>query len=67
MRYHLVTTLLISYRAAQKWLWEKKLNKGFFRGSRTTDERDPLVLLSRKEPNLVDAQYIKHLWNSEPV
>lgn len=53
-------------KAAQKWPWEKKLNKGFFRGSRTSSQRDPLVLLSRKEPNLVDAQYTKNqAWRSK--
>jgi protein glucosyltransferase len=39
---------------------------GFFRGSRTSAERDPLVLLSRKEPKLVDAQYTKNqAWRSD--
>ena len=37
-----------------------------FRGSRTSDERDPLVLLSRRRPDLVDAQYTKNqAWKSE--
>lgn len=53
-------------REAKKWPWNKKLTKAFFRGSRTSDERDPLVLLSRKEPNLVDAQYTKNqAWRSD--
>ncbi|XP_045165596.2 protein O-glucosyltransferase 1-like [Mercenaria mercenaria] len=53
-------------KAAKKWPWEKKLNKGYFRGSRTSDERDPLVLLSRNEPDLVDAQYTKNqAWKSK--
>jgi len=52
--------------AAKKWPWSKKLNKAFFRGSRTSDERDPLVLLSRKQPELVDAQYTKNqAWKSD--
>ncbi|XP_070192308.1 protein O-glucosyltransferase 1-like isoform X2 [Littorina saxatilis] len=51
---------------AKKWPWDKKLNKGFFRGSRTSAERDPLVLLSRKQPELVDAQYTKNqAWKSD--
>lgn len=46
-------------------LWEKKLSKGFFRGSRTSPERDPLILLSRSEPDLIDAQYTKNqAWRS---
>ncbi|KAK7494005.1 hypothetical protein BaRGS_00014887 [Batillaria attramentaria] len=51
---------------AEKWPWEKKLKKGFFRGSRTSEERDPLIRLSRKEPDLVDAQYSKNqAWKSD--
>ncbi|XP_072765548.1 O-glucosyltransferase rumi homolog isoform X2 [Anoplolepis gracilipes] len=46
--------------------WEKKENKGFFRGSRTSSERDNLVLLSRNKPHLVDAQYTKNqAWKSD--
>ncbi|KAH3827829.1 protein O-glucosyltransferase 1-like [Dreissena polymorpha] len=52
-------------KAAEKWPWEKKHNKGFFRGSRTSSERDPLVRLSRSEPSLVDAEYTKNqAWKS---
>jgi protein glucosyltransferase len=52
-------------KAAEKWKWEKKKSKAFFRGSRTSSERDPLILLSRKMPNLVDAQYTKNqAWKS---
>lgn len=40
--------------------WEKKANVGFFRGSRTSRDRDPLVLLSRKSPHLVDAKFTKN-------
>lgn len=57
---------LFFFREAKKWPWGKKLTKGFFRGSRTSGERDPLVLLSRAEPDLVDAQYTKNqAWRSE--
>lgn len=55
-------------RAATEWPWEKKKSKAFFRGSRTSAERDPLVLLSRAEPELVDAQYTKNqAWKSDKV
>ncbi|XP_055902318.1 O-glucosyltransferase rumi homolog [Eupeodes corollae] len=51
--------------AGKKWPWEDKIGKGFFRGSRTSDERDSLVLLSRKNLDLVDAQYTKNqAWKS---
>ncbi len=50
------------------WPWEAKFNKAFFRGSRTSEARDPLVLLSREEPDLVDAQYTKNqAWKSKAV
>lgn len=50
---------------AEKWRWDKKKSIGFFRGSRTSDERDPLILLSRQFPDLVDAQYTKNqAWKS---
>ncbi|XP_072935921.1 O-glucosyltransferase rumi homolog [Epargyreus clarus] len=52
--------------AAKKWPWEKKDSKAFFRGSRTSEERDALVLLSRSQPDLVDAQYTKNqAWKSD--
>ncbi|KAH9634108.1 hypothetical protein HF086_001310 [Spodoptera exigua] len=39
---------------------------GIGRGSRTSDERDALILLSRAEPDLVDAQYTKNqAWKSD--
>lgn len=47
-------------KKAEDWPWDKKKNKGFFRGSRTSAQRDPLVLLSRAKPDLVDAQYTKN-------
>ncbi|KAL1514356.1 hypothetical protein ABEB36_003625 [Hypothenemus hampei] len=46
--------------------WEDKIPKVFFRGSRTCSERDSLVLLSREDPELVDAQYTKNqAWKSD--
>ncbi|XP_020366799.2 protein O-glucosyltransferase 1 isoform X2 [Rhincodon typus] len=52
--------------SAEKWPWEEKVSKGFFRGSRTSSERDPLILLSREQPLLVDAEYTKNqAWKSE--
>ncbi|XP_066143903.1 O-glucosyltransferase rumi homolog isoform X2 [Euwallacea fornicatus] len=49
-----------------KTKWEDKQVKGFFRGSRTCSERDALVLLSRENPELVDAQYTKNqAWKSD--
>lgn len=60
--------LLFLNREANKWPWEKKIKKAFFRGSRTSSERDPLILLSRKEPDLIDAQYTKNqAWRSDEV
>ena len=51
--------------AADKYSWKKKKTKAFFRGSRTSDERDSLILLSRSNPKLVDAQYTKNqAWKS---
>ncbi|XP_069003279.1 protein O-glucosyltransferase 1 isoform X2 [Embiotoca jacksoni] len=55
-------------KSAARWLWKKKESKGFFRGSRTSPERDPLILLSREAPELVDAEYTKNqAWKSEKV
>lgn len=52
--------------AADQWPWDKKKPVAFFRGSRTSSERDSLVYLSRDEPDLVDAQYTKNqAWKSE--
>ncbi|XP_026323939.1 O-glucosyltransferase rumi homolog [Hyposmocoma kahamanoa] len=52
--------------AAEKWPWDEKEGKAFFRGSRTSEERDALVLLSRSHPDLVDAQYTKNqAWKSD--
>ena len=46
--------------ADTKQPWNKKSDVGFFRGSRTSRERDPLILLSRKSPQLVDAKFTKN-------
>jgi protein glucosyltransferase len=51
---------------ANKYPWNTKINKGFFRGSRTSGERDPLILLSRENSYLLDAQYTKNqAWRSD--
>lgn len=53
-------------QARQNYPWSKKESRGFFRGSRTSSERDPLVLLSRRRPELLDAQYTKNqAWKSD--
>ncbi|XP_046410038.1 O-glucosyltransferase rumi homolog [Neodiprion fabricii] len=53
-------------RASEKKPWHDKQDKAFFRGSRTSSERDNLVLLSRRQPDLVDARYTKNqAWKSE--
>eukprot|EP00096_Caligus_rogercresseyi_P012158 TRINITY_DN5011_c0_g1_i1.p1 TRINITY_DN5011_c0_g1~~TRINITY_DN5011_c0_g1_i1.p1 ORF type:complete len:413 (-),score=67.01 TRINITY_DN5011_c0_g1_i1:49-1287(-) len=45
--------------------WRDKVDKAFFRGSRTSSERDNLILLSRERPDLVDASYTKNqAWKS---
>ncbi|KAG0728996.1 O-glucosyltransferase rumi [Chionoecetes opilio] len=52
--------------ASKKWPWAVKKDQAFFRGSRTSSERDPLVYLSRDSPDLVDAQYTKNqAWKSD--
>lgn len=58
----------VCVRSAAQWSWKRKESRGFFRGSRTSPERDPLVLLSREAPDLVDAEYTKNqAWKSEKV
>ncbi|XP_026220210.1 protein O-glucosyltransferase 1 [Anabas testudineus] len=53
-------------KSATNWPWKMKESRGFFRGSRTSSERDPLILLSREAPELVDAEYTKNqAWKSE--
>jgi len=52
--------------AARHSPWHNKSNIAFFRGSRTSSERDPLVKLGRRCPQLVDAQYTKNQgWKSQ--
>ncbi|CAB3379789.1 Hypothetical predicted protein [Cloeon dipterum] len=54
--------------AAQRWPWDAKHRRAFFRGSRTSAERDALVLLSRARSDLVDAAYTKNqAWKSPKV
>ena len=53
---------------SENWPWGKKKQIFFFRGSRTSSERDVLILLSRKDPDLVNASYTKNqAWKSEKV
>ncbi|KAK9497368.1 hypothetical protein O3M35_004700 [Rhynocoris fuscipes] len=53
-------------KSAEKWPWFKKVEKGFFRGSRTSHERDTIVLFSRENPDLIDAEYTKNqAWKSD--
>ena len=53
-------------KASRNTPWEDKEDKGFFRGSRTSSERDSLILLSRSNPDLVDARYTKNqAWKSD--
>ncbi|KAK3750103.1 hypothetical protein QZH41_010842, partial [Actinostola sp. cb2023] len=53
-------------KKAEEFPWDKKTPKAFFRGSRTSQERDPLILMSRKSPDLVDASYTKNQgWKSD--
>ena len=55
-------------KAAAAQPWSEKQQKAFFRGSRTSAERDPLILLSRDQPHLVDASYTKNqAWKSDAV
>ncbi|KAI1301540.1 O-glucosyltransferase rumi -like protein [Halotydeus destructor] len=45
--------------------WSEKRDIAFFRGSRTSADRDPLIVLSRNKPDKVDAQYTKNqAWRS---
>lgn len=51
--------------AARQTPWELKSDLAFFRGSRTSSERDPLVLLARKCPQVADARYTRNqAWKS---
>ena len=59
---------LIEIMTGQGLLFMGNEKEGFFRGSRTSSERDALVLLSRHEPELIDAQYTKNqAWKSDKV
>lgn len=50
---------------ANKIEWSQRHPKAFFRGSRTNVQRDQLVLLSRRRPDLADARYTKNqAWRS---
>ncbi|XP_012251233.2 O-glucosyltransferase rumi homolog [Athalia rosae] len=52
--------------ASKKRPWKAKEDRAFFRGSRTSNERDNLVMLSRRRPDLVEARYTKNqAWKSE--
>lgn len=52
-------------KVANETSWYDKEPRVFFRGSRTSAERDNLILLSRQKPELVDAQYTKNqAWKS---
>ncbi|KXJ25426.1 protein O-glucosyltransferase 1 [Exaiptasia diaphana] len=63
-RWDLMRDALI--KKSQEFPWEKKAPIAFFRGSRTSHERDPLVLLSRSNPELADAKYTKNqAWKSD--
>ncbi|PAA89809.1 hypothetical protein BOX15_Mlig032342g3, partial [Macrostomum lignano] len=46
--------------AAQAHPWSNKTDVAFFRGSRTSQERDAIVLLSLAKPELFDARYTKN-------
>lgn len=51
--------------AATAGEWSLKNAKAFFRGSRTSAERDSIVRLSRAHPDLVDAKYTRNqAWKS---
>ena len=53
-------------KARQAIPWSKKESRGFFRGSRTSSERDPLILLSHSRSDLLEAEYTKNqAWKSD--
>lgn len=63
-RWDLLRDQLASAAAALPW--EAREERAFFRGSRTSAERDPLVLLSRRCPEVADAAYTTNQgWRSE--
>eukprot|EP01134_Creolimax_fragrantissima_P003558 CFRG3558T1 len=52
-------------KASRTFPWAEKEEVAFFRGSRTSKERDPLIQLSRSHPHLVKARYVKNQsWRS---
>ena len=51
---------LLKTQENKKFPWSRKINKVFFRGSRTSNERDPLILLSRSRPDIINASYTKN-------
>lgn len=53
-------------QASDQIAWKDKHGRAFFRGSRTSSERDALVILSRNMPQLVDAKYTANqAWRSK--
>ncbi len=45
--------------------WTQKSSVAFFRGSRTSSDRDPLILMSRSKPDVIDAKYTANqAWRS---
>eukprot|EP00117_Sycon_ciliatum_P000527 scpid61377/ scgid6557/ Protein O-glucosyltransferase 1; CAP10-like 46 kDa protein; KTEL motif-containing protein 1 len=53
-------------RKSEEFPWKKKKSKAFFRGSRTSSERDPLVKYARQNPSYADAAYTKNqAWKSD--
>jgi protein glucosyltransferase len=63
-RWDLLRDSLASAAAALPW--EAREERAFFRGSRTSAERDPLVRLSRRCPEVADAAYTTNQgWRSE--
>lgn len=53
-------------QASKQWPWKSKINVAFFRGSRTSGERDNLIKLSQNMPQIVDARYTKNqAWKSK--
>lgn len=52
--------------SGRTWPWNRKRDAAFFRGSRTSEERDALIKLSRRFPQLVDAKFTKNqAWKSK--
>lgn len=51
---------------AKETPWQTKNKVAFFRGSRTSAERDPIILLSRERPELIEAKYTRNqAWRSK--